>query len=310
MYEDLRKPAKGHLDLLTSTIEYGVLAVESATGQVHVDPPVVTSGSSRWFLDDEPVQVSLINDVVLQVHAPCLPEQVLVQKRVLSTVDELHSALLDYWNPTWAAWSTVDSSTWSRVIGLMEAYVPRLDFALQPITIHQWKRALKRYKPTAARGVDGIPHLDLIHLPDPWTHRILGLLAQIERGQSSWPSALLYGVVNVLAKDANASSVDRFRPVVVFSIIYRTWASLRASQIPRLLAPYIDAEAFGFLPGQEPSQLWLLLQAQVETSLQDGSIWCGLSTDLVRAFNNIPCQHSFRLAEHIGALVLSKFVAC
>lgn len=300
LYGDLRKPAKGHLDLLTNTIEYGVLATEPETGQLHVDQPIVTGGFSQWFLDEEPVQVTAVNEVVVQIDAACEPGQVLVQRQTISSVSGLQAALLDYWSPAWTAWTSVGPSTWSRVVGFLEAYVPRLSLDLPPITVPQWKRALKRYKPTAARGVDGVSHLDLINLPEAWALRLLDLLRQIEAGLTDWPLSLLYGVVNVLAKDQDACRVDRFRPVVVFSIIYRTWSSLRAAQLLRQVTPYIDAEAFGFLPGHEPSQLWLLLQAQIESSLQDGSVWCGLSTDLVRAFNNIPRQHSFRLAQHLG----------
>lgn len=302
LYQDLSKGRKGHLDCLTTCHEYGVLAVEEHTGQVHLDRDVVLLGHSIWLLDDQRVEVEYINDVVLQLRGVvCEVGQVLVQKHTLTQTSDLHQALLDYWTPTWTAWHTVDDATWHRVVNFMQAYVPRLDFALPPISLTQWKRALKRYKPSAARGVDGVSHLDLLHWPDAWSLRVLDLLHQIEVGADSWPLALLFGVVNVLAKDDHAQSVDRFRPAVVFSILYRTWSSIRASQLLRRVTPFIDAEAFGFLPGHEPSQLWLMLQSQVELALQVDSDLCGLSTDLVRAFNHIPRQHSFKLASHLGA---------
>lgn len=50
------------------------------------------------------------------------------------------------------------------------------------------------------------------------------MLHAIELGHTTWPKAILYGVVNVLAKNDGAAPVDRFRPVVIFSVIYRTWA--------------------------------------------------------------------------------------
>jgi hypothetical protein len=62
----------------------------------------------------------------------------------------------------------------------------------------------------------------------------------------------------------------------------------------------MDVEAYGFMPGCEPSQLWLVLQAEIEQTLQVHGDLCGLSTDLTRAFNFIPRQHSFSLAEHLG----------
>jgi hypothetical protein len=50
------------------------------------------------------------------------------------------------------------------------------------------------------------------------------MLHAIELGHTTWPKAILYGVVNVLAKNDGAAPVDRFRPVVIFSVIYRTRA--------------------------------------------------------------------------------------
>jgi hypothetical protein len=126
------------------------------------------------------------------------------------------------------------------------------------------------------------------------------MLHDIELGRTNWPTAILYGVVNVLAKNEGASTVDRFRPVVIFSVIYRTWARVRSKQLLRWLTPKMDVEAFGFMPGCEPSQLWLALQAEIERTLQVHGDLRGLSTDLTRAFNFIPRQHSFSLAEHLG----------
>ena len=181
-----------------------------------------------------------------------------------------------------------------------KAHVPQFHFGLAPITETQWRRALRRYKSTAARGVDGLSHVDLLALPSSWTLRLLSFLHAIEQGEMEWPVAVLYGVVSVLAKDPGAQTVSRFRPIVIFSIIYRTWASLRSKQLLRLLAPHMDVEAYGFMPGCEPSQLWLVLQAEIECALQSGEAKSGLSTDLTRAFNFIPRQHTFALALHLG----------
>ena len=74
----------------------------------------------------------------------------------------------------------------------------------------------------------------------------------------------------------------------------------RARQLLRRIAPYMSSEAYGFLPGCEPSQLWTVLQAEAECALQGDHPLCGFSTDLIRAFNNIPRQHTFELAAHLG----------
>eukprot|EP00435_Cladocopium_sp_Y103_P034796 s173_g9.t1 len=180
------------------------------------------------------------------------------------------------------------------------AYVPTIGFSLDPIDLPQWKRALRRFRPTAARGVDGVSHLDLLSMPDAWTFRLLELLNRIELGTAGWPTSILYGMVKLLAKDDGASAISRYRPVVVFSVIYRNWASIRARQLLHRLNAHMSCEAYGFRPGHEPAQLWLALQAEIECALQSGGELCGISTDLIRAFNHIPRQHSFELAAHLG----------
>ena len=196
--------------------------------------------------------------------------------------------------------SYVDATVWARIVRFFRAFVPQFHFQIPPLSLSMWKKGLRRFKSTAARGVDGISPRDLLNLPDAWSLQLLELLTRIEDGLESWPTSVLYGVVNLLAKDDDAHTISRFRPVVVFSVIYRAWSSLRARQLLRQLQLVMDCDAFGFMPGAEPSQLWLLLQAEIETSMQHDRDLCGLSVDLVRAFNFIPCQHSFCLAEHLG----------
>eukprot|EP00435_Cladocopium_sp_Y103_P031943 s1553_g8.t1 len=302
LFQDLRAPHRDKLDFLSSTQTCTVLAMDSETGEVHLDSNVSCDGHSTWTFEGQRISVRQINEVVIQLQ-PVVPLEhgdVLVHTQTISSTTELHQQLLDFWRPTWCALESVPAETWQRVTAFFQHYVPSLPCALGDITVDQWRRALRRYKPSAARGVDGVSHLDLLALPPAWTQRLLDLLHLIESGSTGWPTAVLYGIVNVLAKEVGACSVSRFRPIVIFSIIYRTWARLRARQLLRWLTPWMGVEAYGFMPGCEPSQLWLLLQGEIETALQNGSSLCGLSTDLQRAFNFIPRQHTFELASHLG----------
>jgi hypothetical protein len=165
---------------------------------------------------------------------------------------------------------------------------------LGPIQPDQWFSALKRYKPNAARGVDVVSHRDLLSLPLAWTLKdCLTYFMPLNLVRQAGPPPFCMGLSTFV-------NVDRFRPVVIFSVIYRTWAQARAKQLLRWLIPMMDVEAFGFMPGCEPSQGWLVLQAELERALQAQVDLCGLGTDLTRAFNFIPRQHSFALAEHLG----------
>ena len=298
IFQDLRKQPRDRLDFLQATHEYGVLAVEGH--QVHVDRPIQQDGTSHWSCDNGVFSPEVVNEVTMYVGFSCQVGDILCQHQTIADVPTLHQRLLTYWRQTWCAMEQVPPDVWQRVTAFFKAYVPALNLTVPELNQKDWKRTIKRFKPTAARGVDGISHLDLQALPDAWTDRLLDLFRKIETGQHSWPTAIRYGVVGVIAKDLKPSTIDRYRPIVIFSVLYRAWASLRARQLLHRIAPYMPSEALGFLPGCEPSQLWTVLQGEVECALQGGHPLCGLSTVLIRAFNNIPRQHTFALASHLG----------
>ncbi len=304
IFQDLRPPSKPVLDLLVVTREYEILDFDVDSCQVHVHPPIDSRGCSRWLVDDIPVTLLLDEDLPSLCTIPSGEvsslNSTLIQHQTLTDTAAIHDDLLSYWRSTWCALTEVDSEVWVRIVGFFRAFVPQYSFVVPPLSLGMWKKGLRRFKKTAARGVDGISPQDLLSLPDSWSLQLLDLLHKVEQGIDSWPTAVLYGVVNLLAKDDDSCTIPRFRPVVVFSVIYRAWASLRAKQLLHQLHMVMDNDAYGFVPGCEPAQLWLLLQAGVELGLQQNSPCCGLSVDLVRAFNFIPRQHSFALAEHLG----------
>ncbi len=304
VFQDLRPPTRPQLDLLEVTHEYEILAVDVDTCQVHVNPPIDVRGCSRWLVDDVPVAILLDEDQPALCTIPSSDlislNSTLIQYQTLTDTASIHDDLLTYWRKTWCALSEVDPAVWVRIVGFFRAFVPQFSFAIPPLSLAMWKKGLRRFKKTAARGVDGISPVDLLSLPDSWSLQLLELLHRVEQGLDTWPTAVLDGVVNLLAKDDDSCTIPRFRPVVVFSVIYRAWASIRAKQLLRQLHTVMDNDAYGFLPGSEPAQLWMLLQADIELCLQHDSPLCGLSVDLVRAFNFIPRQHSFALAEHLG----------
>ena len=302
LFQDLRKAQAPSLDFLQETHDFQVLDVDESKTQICLDQEVSSHGISTWRSNDGPFAVDLTDQMVLHVpqETRCQTGDLVSQHVVHSDLDYLHSSVLDFWQRTWCATPSISSEVWQRITGFCKAYMKPIDFEVQPITLQQWTRTLKRFKPHAARGVDGISHYDLIHAPTAWTERLLALLNQIELGESVWPAALLFGVVQLLAKEPSASTISRFRPIVVYSIIYRTWSRIRARELLLQASRYIDSNAYGFVPGCEPAQVWTMIQSEVELVLAENRDFCGLSTDLVRAFNHIPREHTFFLASHLG----------
>ena len=143
------------------------------------------------------------------------------------TVDELHQSLLSFWKPRWRHAEQMDGVTWRGLTNFVQQFMPRIPLTLPPLTIEDGKRSVRRFRPTAARGADGWAKLDLLHLPQAHTTKLLELLTAIENGQAEWPAQLLEGLVIAIGNCDGAHKPKEFRPIVLLSIIYRCWASLR-----------------------------------------------------------------------------------
>ena len=113
------------------------------------------------------------------------------------------------------------------------------------------------------------------------------MLHDIENG-APWPTQLQVGLVNALHKRNGCENVQGFRPICVFSVVYRCWAGIRARQILQRLRDFSPEGALGFMPHHEASEAWFLIEGLVERALQADQPLAGYGTDLVRAFNNLP----------------------
>ena len=205
------------------------------------------------------------------------------------------------WAPRWLQDSAPSVSDWERITNFARHYLPTGTFSVTSITVNQWRRSIKRFRQRAARGCDGFDRGDLLAMSDSQVSTLLSLLHAVEENDDTgWPVQLLEGFVLSLAKVEAPHLAVHYRPIVLLSIIYRCWASLRSRQLLRWLAQLVPEDAYGFIPGREPAQVWLLLQAQIEATIESQHSLCGLSSDIVRAFNNIRRVPLFELAAHLG----------
>eukprot|EP00435_Cladocopium_sp_Y103_P022574 s2101_g5.t1 len=282
LFHDLKRPQRDKLDLLTTSVEFTVLAVDEEHQMVHVDAPVSDHVASSWSWDGQAVEVSCLDGALLTFKQlpPLDFGHALTQHHVTSAVSKIHQALLDYWQGTWCTWSAVDDATWTRVINLFAAHVARVGFQLDPISLPMWGRALRRFKPLqpeVLRTCCIICICQMLGLPDFLilsTRLSWGLLFGLQQSCD-------YGIVNLLAKDPGATTIDRFRPVVVFSVIYRNWASLRARQLLRQLSAHMPVKLMVFDLDMNPASFGCFCKRKLKVPYKAtvpcaGSllIWC------------------------------------
>ena len=302
LYQELKPPRKEAVDILWHDKQHEIIATDKETNQIHVEGTLEPMDNSVWKLDDQHVVPTHFDGVVCTVPDIDLADQsnTLTQRTFVTNIEELHDTLLQHWIPKWQAQAPIEDDRWARITAFVRRFLPRLHFPLQPITLPQWKRAVRKLKTTAARGTDGIARSDLLHMTGEHTNWLLQLLDNVETGQQQWPQQWLTGIIHAIAKHDAAHTPSDYRPIHLFCTAYRLWASLRTKQTLRQMKDYVPEAAYGFLPGKETTQVWLTIQAWIEYAVNCDLRLCGLSTDLQKCFNNIERPQIFLLAEHLG----------
>ncbi|CAE7562454.1 unnamed protein product [Symbiodinium microadriaticum] len=302
LFRDLRDPKPEQVDTLELRKSYAILAVDTSTCQAHLDKDIDQRGCSHWHLDGCPVQVtSVLGDVCCipdcsEMHAEAELEQTIV----LSSAEHVQSEFEKLWSSFWKRFACPNDQDWSRIAQFVRAFLPQGHLELPRITLQQWRAALKRFKPRAARGADGFAAADLLNMSDAHTLQLLGFLRGIEDGSREWPEQWLTGLVCCLKKPNARLDPHGYRPICILSCVYRTWSGIRARQVLRWLSGRMPDTALGFLPHRETAQFWWLLEAQIELACQCDLPLVGYCTDVVKAFNVLPRQPVFDVAEWIG----------
>ena len=84
-------------------------------------------------------------------------------------------------------------------------------------------------------GLTGIGHHDLRKMPEIFQNELVDILNQFEQC-TYWPEVWRTGFVHSLEKKEGATKVNEYRPVIIYSMIYRSWGSLRAQKFLHFLS--------------------------------------------------------------------------
>ena len=278
-----------------------VIGVDAATTQVHLDTDLAEDSGSLWFLDDVSATVKKVGPCVFEVQSDRLlcPGQDLRCIRQIDDPEDMAAMLKAFWEQRWNRSVPPSEQDWTRILGFARAYLPRLPFALPPLTISQWDTINRRYKPNSATGPDGFHYLDLLKMPLDFKEALLSLLRSVEHG-GRWPQQLLNGFGICVPKHSQAKQVSEFRPIIVLSTIYRSWSALRSKSLLQCLSAHSPDGFRGFLQQREAGDVWHYIQSQVELSLQQSLPLAGVISDVRKAFESIPRDPLFAVAHHVG----------
>lgn len=298
-----RKPAKDNLDCLEDRESQVITVIDGSSGLVEVETPFQAGHAIHWTLQDQPAIVSpsstsdnqyFVDSDLLLVDGQSLVCTTLVHEEAI-----IQQRLSDLWSPRWLRHVDTPSSTWDEICTFAEHHIPRKEFEFPVLTVADWRRAVRSFKPNAATGPCGWTRLDLLNMTDGQISHLLDFFRDLELG-APWPRQLQVGLVHLLQKKESSTQANGFRPINVMSLLYRVYAGLRAGQLLHHIASLSAFLQCGFLRGRQAADVWFFVGVCVEVSIQQGTAVHGLVADLVKAYNTLPRFPTFRFLGLMG----------
>eukprot|EP00435_Cladocopium_sp_Y103_P054428 s1629_g17.t1 len=177
-----RKPAKDSLDCLEDRETQSIQVVND-----HL----------HWTLQDQPALVSSVPACATHYHVTSdllvVDGQSLTCRTLVHEEAQIQKHLEDLWSPRWQRHAHTPNSAWRGICVFAETTLPRKDFFLPVITVADWKRAVRSFKPNAATRPCGWTRLDLLNMTDLQISRLLdfsGILMGAHHGPNSCKSVL------------------------------------------------------------------------------------------------------------------------
>ena len=221
----------------------------------------------------------------------------ITQERQLGKLTEVFQAFSREWNARWVKLDHLRPGRWNQIVDSFQGSGRTM--TLVPITESQW-RAVVRSKPSrCGQGPDGIDRIDLLNLPSDLVAELLAIYRHSEL-TGEWPEQALVGLISALAKVEGAELTKQFRPITVFSLVYRVYSSLRSRQALAFIAGDAPVTMAGGMPGKSSVSVWWHIQLSIEKAYAEGRPLLGACYDLSKAFNTLPRIPVYAIAIKAG----------
>lgn len=289
MYRAVKRDAPTQVDSLALEQQSIVEDVDDSECAVLLSQPVNWFPDVPVMHDGRPLEVihSEGDKLWLQSCATIQPGDTVSQRKLVGRLPELFKAFEQQWSQLWNRHADVPASQWDQIIGFARTQLQPVSADPPDLSATVVLSTLRSKSKHAATSLDGVSRADLLALhPDD-----LGQLTKVYNvatASGCWPDQVLHGYVRSLAKVDNPSTVGHFRPITVFSNVYRTWSSIAARHWLRLISAVVDPLLCGNTVGGRASMVWRHILEQVEQAHLDSSESCGFSADIVKAFNILP----------------------
>ena len=289
IFQDVRRPAALPVETLLEHREARVVEVDTVDHSVVLEPPMDFAPDLPILISGQPVKIHHAEPDQLWVEKlpPVQAGDKVVQTKQVGSLNDIFQAFHDQWKRRWCKHDAVPLSQWKNIIDFARRVMPFRPPAHLDLSPDLLKAEFHRKKKTAATGLDGASREDFVSAGPNFVRSILSLCTRAST-DGCWPSQVLSGSVSSLAKTPHASTVNEFRPITIFSFVYRCWASLQARVLLDSADAWADPGIYGNRKGHQAAHLWRTIVHQIETAYSNGTTLSGLTADIEKAFNCIP----------------------
>ena len=289
VFKDCQRDRPNLVDALIQSRTGIVSEIRVEDSSIIIDPPVrfkdqlplVCEGKQIPVIHAEEDQIWVDDLANLEVGSIIRQEQsVVTDKGILHEFERV-------WSDRWQKLAHMDPNHWGQIVEFIRRHMSSVQWKFEPWTPQVVKQLIRGKKRLSAVGADGVSRNDLKQLPQAGVQALSDMFANIEE-HHSWPSQLTVGFVSSLDKGKGSDSVDGFRPITIYPIIYRLWSTKRAREALAAVKDVLPACIKGGVPFQQAKSVWFEVSRLVEAAHWEGSSLQGLVLDIRRCFNALP----------------------
>eukprot|EP00435_Cladocopium_sp_Y103_P041693 s394_g11.t1 len=301
VFRDIRAQPNQGVELLAQSRLAVIVRVDHDDHAIVLDQAVQWNSAQPVFCAGAPLTIIHAEGDCLWVEdvSVCTVGMQVAQTKWLGCDDEIADEFLQAWRSKWMRHAEVPADRWQAILAFARDHLPPHRFSWPSMTAQDLAEVVASKHKRSAPGLDGVILSDLQKMPVTILHQFCQIFLQAER-TGLWPQQMIDGRVTSLAKHETPRSAMDFRPITVFSLLYRCWGSFHSRMAIRVLDPHLPVSLFGSRAESHANQVWSKILYAIEFAYQHDIHLCGLVADIQKALNCLPRLVVFEACALLG----------
>ena len=289
LFRSVKRDQPEQVDVLIQDIQAPVVNVSEEDCSIEFDREVPWKTHQPFFHNGKELEICHAepDKLWLETVQGIQPGDPVVQPCRVGNLDALFDAFRDQWNARWNRHTTVHADRWRVIVDFARAVIPPVQHPPLQLNPGLLRAIIKSKKKTSATGLDGVSRADLVASTSNDLLSFISLFTEAETS-GRWPCQMLAGTVRSLAKCREPSTPNHFRPITVFSLVYRLWSSSQSRYWLTKLDDQLDQWQFGNRSHRRAADMWRIILDVVEEHHLTSESISGVVLDLEKAFNTLP----------------------